>query len=145
MIFSEKPNDEEWLSLNRMKIPLLLNYAQCKLLNKEYYAVIEHCTTVLKAEPGIKKFIRDSTLDRIKVTSIESSFFLFADNVKALYRRGKAYIGAWDERNAIRDLRKAAEIDLSLHNTVEKELQTFATIIKEKNSIQKEKLSKMFK
>lgn len=35
-----------------MKIPLLLNYAQCKLLNKEYYSVIEHCSTVLKTEPG---------------------------------------------------------------------------------------------
>jgi len=53
LIFSEKPNDEEWLSLNQMKIPLLLNYAQCKLLNKEYYSVIEHCTTVLKTEPSI--------------------------------------------------------------------------------------------
>lgn len=37
-----------------MKIPLLLNYAQCKLLNKEYYSVIEHCSTVLKTEPGNK-------------------------------------------------------------------------------------------
>lgn len=36
-----------------MKVPLLLNYAQCKLLNKEYYLVIEHCTTVLKTEPGM--------------------------------------------------------------------------------------------
>lgn len=38
-----------------MKVPLLLNYAQCKLLNKEYYSVIEHCTTVLKTEPGYIK------------------------------------------------------------------------------------------
>lgn len=118
LMLAEKPNDEEWLSLNRMKIPLLLNYAQCKLLNKEYYSVIEHCTTVLKTEP---------------------------DNIKALYRRGKAYIGAWDEKNACRDLRKAVEIDPSLYNTVEKELQAFAAAIKEKDGIQKEKLSKMFK
>lgn len=65
--------------------------------------------------------------------------------MKALYRRGKAYIGAWDEKNAIRDLRKAAEIDPSLYNTVEKELQAFAAAIKEKDCAQKEKLSKMFK
>jgi AH receptor-interacting protein len=45
----------EWLNLNAMKLPLLLNYAQCKLLNKEYYAVIEHCTTVLKSDPGMYK------------------------------------------------------------------------------------------
>lgn len=101
-----------------MKIPLLLNYAQCKLLNKEYYSVIEHCTTVLKTEP---------------------------ENIKALYRRGKAYIGAWDEENAIKDLKKVAEIDPLLHNCVEKELQVFATAIKEKDIVQKEKLSKLFK
>ncbi|XP_011865756.1 PREDICTED: AH receptor-interacting protein isoform X2 [Vollenhovia emeryi] len=118
LMLAEKPNDEEWVSLNQMKIPLLLNYAQCKLLNKEYYLVIEHCTTVLKTEP---------------------------DNVKALYRRGKAYIGAWDQKNAARDLRRAAEIDPSLHNSVERELQAFAAAIKEKDSVQKEKLSKMFK
>lgn len=35
-----------------MKIPFLLNYAQIKLQNKEYYSVIEHCTTVLKSDPG---------------------------------------------------------------------------------------------
>ncbi|XP_070161438.1 aryl-hydrocarbon-interacting protein-like 1 isoform X1 [Polyergus mexicanus] len=118
LMLAEKPNDEEWLSLNQMKIPLLLNYAQCKLLDKEYYSVIEHCSTVLKTEP---------------------------DNVKALYRRGKAYIAVWDEKNAIEDLRRAAEIDPSLHNTVIKELQIFTAAIKEKNSAQKEKLSKMFK
>lgn len=48
----EKPKDEEWTKLNKLKNPLLLNYAQCKLLNKEYYDVIEHCTTVLENEPG---------------------------------------------------------------------------------------------
>ncbi|XP_011141793.1 aryl-hydrocarbon-interacting protein-like 1 isoform X2 [Harpegnathos saltator] len=118
LMLVEKPNDEEWLSLNKMKVPLLLNYAQCKLLNKEYYSVIEHCTTVLKMDP---------------------------ENVKALYRRGKAYIGAWDEKNAIKDLKKAAEIDPSLHNHTEKELQIFTTAIKEKDIAQKEKLSKLFK
>lgn len=50
--FREKPNDEEWLELIRVKIPILLNYAQCRLLDKDYYAVIEHCTEVLKHEPS---------------------------------------------------------------------------------------------
>lgn len=48
----EKPNDEEWLDLIKVKIPILLNYAQCRLLDKDYYAVIEHCTEVLKHEPS---------------------------------------------------------------------------------------------
>lgn len=118
LMLAEKPNEEEWLSLNRLKNPLLLNYAQCKLIEKEYYAVIEHCTTVLKHDP---------------------------DNVKALYRRGKAYIGAWDETNAVKDLKRAAELDSTLENAVEKELQAFSAALKEKDQVDKTKLSKLFK
>jgi hypothetical protein len=33
-------------------LPLLLNFSQCKLYEKEYYKVIEHCSTVLKSDPG---------------------------------------------------------------------------------------------
>ncbi|XP_017882338.1 AH receptor-interacting protein [Ceratina calcarata] len=117
LMLAEKPNDEEWLALNRLKTPLLLNYVQCKLIQKEYYTVIEHCTTILKHEP---------------------------DNVKALYRRGKAYIGTWDEENAVKDLRKAAELDTSLRSTVEKELQAFSVAIKQKDQMEKKKLSKLF-
>lgn len=84
---------------------------------------------------------------RVRKETRTFAFIIFndADNVKALYRRGKAYIGVWDEENAIRDLRKAAELDPSLRGTVEKELQIFSAAVKEKNSVQKEKLSKMFK
>ncbi|XP_076160862.1 aryl-hydrocarbon-interacting protein-like 1 [Ptiloglossa arizonensis] len=118
LMLAEKPNEEEWLALNRLKTPLLLNYAQCKLIQKEYYAVIVHCTTILKNDP---------------------------DNVKALYRRGKAYIGAWDEEKAIKDLKRAAELDPTLQNTVEKELQAFSAAIKEKDQVEKNKLLKLFK
>lgn len=76
---------------------------------------------------------------------VKKIYSSFPDNIKALYRRGKAYIGAWDETNAIRDLKRAAELDPSLCNTVERELQAFAATVKKKDSVQKEKLSKMFK
>lgn len=56
--FREKPHDTEWLELLKVKIPLLLNYSQCKLLQKEYYEVIEHCTEVLKHEPS-ESFVLD--------------------------------------------------------------------------------------
>ncbi|XP_060811489.1 aryl-hydrocarbon-interacting protein-like 1 [Bombus pascuorum] len=118
IMLGEKPNEEEWLALNRLKTPLLLNYAQCKLIQKEYYAVIEHCTTVLKHDP---------------------------DNVKALYKRGKAYIGAWDKENAVKDLTKAVELDPTLQNTVEKELQAFSAAIKENDQIERKKLLKLFR
>lgn len=49
----EKPGDEEWERLHQMKIPLLLNYSQCQILQGHYYQAIEHCTTVLDKEPGM--------------------------------------------------------------------------------------------
>ena len=50
--FREKPNDIEWNELNAKKNPLLLNYAQSQIMLGEYYSAIEHCTDVLKYEPG---------------------------------------------------------------------------------------------
>jgi len=57
-----------------MKIPLLLNYAQCKLLNKEYYSVIEHCSTVLKTEPG-NKFMESGVVYKSYIYLIEEIYF----------------------------------------------------------------------
>ena len=48
----EKPHDEEWLALREQKIPLLLNFSQCKLIASEFYPVIEHCSEVLEIDPG---------------------------------------------------------------------------------------------
>lgn len=50
--FREKPHDTEYIALIKTKIPLLLNFSQCKLIQKDYYAVIEHCTEVIKHEPS---------------------------------------------------------------------------------------------
>ncbi len=107
----EKPNDVEWLELRDIKLPLLLNFAQCKLNLKEYYAVIEHCNEVLEADPG-------NFLEVAKVYG-KSQFYLlqFSDNVKALFRRGKAHIGAWNPSAAKEDLRRVAELDSSLDTT----------------------------
>lgn len=66
LYFREKPRDEEWNALNAMKLPILSNFCQCKLINKEYYSVIEHSNTILESDP---------------------------DNVKVIYRRAKAHIG----------------------------------------------------
>ncbi|XP_076386635.1 aryl-hydrocarbon-interacting protein-like 1 isoform X2 [Megachile rotundata] len=74
LMLAEKPNDEEWLVLNRLKTPLLLNYAQCKLIQKEYYKVIEHCTTILKHEPG--KNIRLTSVSHRQLAEIEEDRLL---------------------------------------------------------------------
>ncbi|KAF2360892.1 Tetratricopeptide-like helical domain [Trinorchestia longiramus] len=84
LMLREKPGDEDWQQLNAMKLPLLLNYSQCELLNKEYYSVVEHCTTVLQYQP---------------------------DNVKALFRRGKAYVELCEASAARADLTRCSELD----------------------------------
>jgi len=48
----EKPGDEDFVKLDEMKIPFLLNFAQCQLLLSDYYPAIEHTTEVLKRDPG---------------------------------------------------------------------------------------------
>lgn len=52
MMLREKPGEDEWNVFNAQKLPLLLNFAQCKLSQGEFYSVIEHCSTVLTSEPG---------------------------------------------------------------------------------------------
>ena len=51
-IFREKPHDSEWLELRDQKVPLLLNFSQCKLNLNQFYPVIEHCSEVLEFQPG---------------------------------------------------------------------------------------------
>lgn len=70
---------------------------------------------------------------------------LFLDNVKALYKRGKAYIGVWNEEEAIKDLTRVVELDPTLQHIIEKELRVFSAAIKEKNQLEKKKLLKLFK
>ncbi|XP_035919628.1 AH receptor-interacting protein [Anopheles stephensi] len=95
LMLKEKPNEPEWVELAQMKVPLLLNYSQCKLAEKDYYAVIEHCTEVLKYDQCC---------------------------VKAWFRRGRAHAGAWNFDRAKADFERAAELDSNLQPAVRKEL-----------------------
>ncbi|XP_071445816.1 AH receptor-interacting protein [Hetaerina americana] len=106
LMLKEKPGDEEWLVLQNMKIPLLLNFSQCKLIQSDYYTVIEHCSTVLKSEP---------------------------DNVKALFRRGKAHIGAWNPKEAKEDLERAAKLNPSLSAVISEELRKLEMMERQKD------------
>ncbi|XP_055939692.1 AH receptor-interacting protein-like [Argiope bruennichi] len=113
LILREKPGDKEWVELENLKIPILCNYAQCKLLLKDYYPVIDATTTILEKDPK---------------------------NVKALYRRGKAYVGTWDLDNAHKDFDKVAELDPSFKSVIQKELKNLAKLQKEKDDDIKSKL-----
>lgn len=98
-------------------MPILLNFAQCKLLVKDYYAVVEHCTEVLKHEP---------------------------ENVKALYRRAKAEVGAWMPDEARRDFQRCIELDKALTVSVQKDLKQLADDVRLHDLEDKMKFQKMF-
>uniref|UniRef100_A0A170X9A4 Ah receptor-interacting n=1 Tax=Triatoma infestans TaxID=30076 RepID=A0A170X9A4_TRIIF len=83
----------EWNQLNQKKLPILLNYAQCKLNLKDYYEVIEHCSTVLQYDPT---------------------------NVKALFRRGKAHAAIWNYKEAKSDFEQSLKLDPSLSACINK-------------------------
>lgn len=117
LMLKEKPDEPEWIELAQAKIPLLLNYSQCKLLERDYYAAIEHCTEVLK-------------YDR--------------DCVKALFRRGKAHAGAWNFDRARADFQRCEQLDASLHDTVARELARLQEQIRLKDVEDKLKFQKLF-
>ena len=117
LILREKPQDDEWLELRKQKVPLLLNFSQCKLSQNDYYPVIEHCSEVLEID---------------------------SNNVKALFRRGKAHIGAWNPNDAREDFNKVSDLDPSLSVTCAKELKHIELLEKQKDSSDKEKLKNLF-
>lgn len=118
LMLREKPGEPEWEQLLQMKIPLLLNFAQCKLSLGEYYAVIEHCTEVLEHRP---------------------------DTVKALYRRAKAHVGAWNPTEAKKDFEAVMVLDTSLVTSCRKEISDIEAMEKIKDQEDKEKMTKLFK
>lgn len=118
LVLREKPGDEEFIKLDMMKIPFYLNFAQCKLLLEDFYPVIEFTTEVLKRDP---------------------------DNVKALFRRAKAHVGAWNPKEAKEDFEKIVQLDPLLTNTILKEEKRLKELEKEKSDQDKSLLQgKMF-
>jgi len=59
---------------------------------------------------------------------------IVADNVKALYRRGKAHVGAWNPKEARADLERVAELDPSMAKSVQRELVNLDALEKQKIS-----------
>lgn len=114
----EKPRDVEWLRLDLIKIPLLLNFSQCKLIAEDYYPVIEHCTTVVEKDP---------------------------DNVKALFRRAKAHAAVWNFTDSRQDYERVRELDASLAGTIRRELEALDIQEKKKDEEDRAKFQgKMF-
>ena len=66
--------------------------------------------------------------------------YVVPDNAKALYRRAKAYVGAWDPQLAKSDFEKLKQVDPKLCRTVAAELKAIDAKIKEKEKEDREKL-----
>ncbi|XP_043940085.1 AH receptor-interacting protein [Protopterus annectens] len=113
----ERPGSEEWIELDLMITPLLLNYCQCKLLLEEYYEVVEHCTAILNK---------------------------YEDNVKAYFRRGKAHAAIWNKEDAEKDFAMALKLDPSLTSLVNRELKMLEARMQEKDKEDKIRFKGLF-
>uniref|UniRef100_A0A8B9PGA0 AH receptor-interacting protein n=1 Tax=Apteryx owenii TaxID=8824 RepID=A0A8B9PGA0_APTOW len=103
----EQPGSPDWIELDQKITPLLLNYCQCKLQCQEYYEVA--------------------------LTPCRPSSSLFADNVKAYFKRGKAHAAVWNVAEAQADFAKVLALDPSLRPVVAKELRSLEARLREKD------------
>ena len=69
-----------------------------------------------------------------------SDTFYIADNIKALYRRAKAHLGAWNPDEAKKDFERVSQLDQSLQKAVRKELKVLEEMEKAKDEEDRAKL-----
>ncbi|KAH9373434.1 AH receptor-interacting protein-like [Haemaphysalis longicornis] len=117
LLLREKPREEEWNELQKMKVPLLLNYSQCLLNRGEFYEVIRHTSEVLEQDP---------------------------DNAKALFRRAKAHFGSWNPDECRADLLRLQQVDPTLSKVVRTELKKLEEEERKKKKEDSAKLVKLF-
>lgn len=70
--------------------------------------------------------------------------FTFADNEKALYRRAKAHVGAWNPDLAEEDFKRLKQLNPSMASTVDKEMENIKKMRRQKEEQDKDALKKMF-
>ena len=117
LMLKEKPRDSDWNKLEEMKRPFLLNLAQVKLSQKEYYECIKLSDEVLKNDP---------------------------ENIKALFRRAKAHAYVWNLADAREDLKRCLEYDGNMTKTVAKCLQELKAREEIKRREDRERFGRMF-
>jgi len=115
----ERPGTEKWVSMDRQQIPLMLNYAQCKLNGGDCTTCIHICTEVLDKVEG-------------------------ADNVKAYFKRGKAHSILLNERECCEDFTKAIKLDPKVRHAVEKQLRVMQQQLKSRDKDLHQSLRGMF-
>lgn len=70
--------------------------------------------------------------------------FRLLDNVKALYRRAKGNVGAWNTDDAKKDFQKCLELDSSLTKSINRDLEQLDQDIKLSEVESKLRYKKMF-
>uniref|UniRef100_A0A670JDW8 AH receptor-interacting protein n=2 Tax=Podarcis muralis TaxID=64176 RepID=A0A670JDW8_PODMU len=113
----EQPGSPDWIQLDQQITPLLLNYCQCKLLNEEYYEVLDHCSSILNK---------------------------YEDNVKAYFKRAKAHAAVWNATEAQADFAKVLQLDPSLGPVVARELRSLETRLRQKEDEDKIRFKGIF-
>jgi len=112
-----KATDDEKVQFKQTKLVLYLNIAACKLQTKDYLKVIENCNKALEID---------------------------AKNIKALLRRGKAYLETDEWDNARRDFQNILEVDTENIDS-KKEIQRLNKRIADQNAKDKKMFQNMFK
>ena len=74
----------------------------------------------------------------------ENESDLLTENIKALFRRGKAHIGAWNPLEAKEDFEKVAKLDTTLAAACKKEINHIEEMERTKDEEDKAKLKKLF-
>ncbi|XP_044283102.1 aryl-hydrocarbon-interacting protein-like 1 [Varanus komodoensis] len=113
----EKPQEEEWVKLENLITPLVLNYCQCQLELGEYYEVLEHTTDLLQKN---------------------------SKNVKAYFKRAKAHAAIWNEKEAREDFMRVAYLDPSLAAAVRKELKILGERMRQKHVEERKRYQGLF-
>ncbi|XP_064422676.1 aryl-hydrocarbon-interacting protein-like 1 [Latimeria chalumnae] len=113
----EKPWDEDWLKLEDLITPLVLNYCQCMLELGEYYEVLQHTSEILNKH---------------------------TDNVKAYYKRAKAHAAVWNEAEAKADFLRVAHLDPLLSSAVKKELKLLGERMRAKHCEDRQRYCRLF-
>ncbi|XP_012674337.2 AH receptor-interacting protein isoform X2 [Clupea harengus] len=113
----ERAGDEHWIKLDVLMTPLLLNYCQCKLMQGQFYEVLDHCSSLISK---------------------------YDDNVKAYFKRGKAHAAVWNKKEARADFARVVELDPSLAPSVARELRAMEERIRGKEEEEKGRYKNLF-
>lgn len=77
-------------------------------------------------------------------TVIAYNIFYVPDNEKAIYRRAKAHVGAWNPDQAEDDFKRLRSLNPIMSTIIDKELQNIKKLQKEKENEDKNVMKKLF-